>query len=151
MKYILARIYICFICFITKQLGAQIWQTHMTQKVASTLIICVILEDLLIYSNIHQKIVKSWFNQMKKIPFYLGRSVLRVFHVCSAILRLKSCITQKIIKGKIVISADVTNQKFVLSIIVKLKINRWWIFSKNTIRIIKNLIRIKICLKEIHK
>ena len=61
---------------------------------------------------------------MRKIPSYLGKYVQMAFHVCSAILRLRSCITLKIIKGKIVILVGVTDLKFVLSIIVKLKIIR---------------------------
>lgn len=151
MIYILVRINTCFICFITKQLGAQIWQTPMTQKVAYTLTICVTLEDLLIYSNIQQKIAKYWIKQMKKIHSYLGRYVRRAFPVCLAIPQLRSCITQKIIKEKIVILAGVTKRKFVLSIIIKLKITRLLIYSRNIIRIIKKITRIKISLKEIHK
>ena len=151
MIYILDRISTCFICFITKQLGAQIWQTPMTQRVAYTLTICVTLEDPPTYSNIQQMIARYWFNQMKKIHFYLGRYVRRAFHVSLAILQSKSCIIQKIIKGKIVILGGVINQKSVLSIIVKLKIIRWSICSKNTIRIIKKIIKIKISSKEIHK
>ena len=151
MIFILVRINTCFICFITKQLGAQIWQTLMTQRVAYTPTICVTLEDLPIYSNIQLKIVKYWFKQMKKIHSYLGRYVRKVFHVCSAILQLRNCITQKIIKEKIVILEGVTNQKFVLSIIVKLKIIRWLIYSKNIIWIIKKITKIKMNLKEIHK